>query len=121
MKNSIVFIAEKYIFDKKRSQWEEDAKKVSDEVLQSTVAIMELMNSGYNFKKIHAAVESISDADTKSRVIKLLTNYADKGPEYAYDRIYKANHGNVDRNSEYVKGLLYKMDENDILRGKERE
>ena len=121
MKNGLIVLAEKYIYESKRQQWEADAQKVSDDVLQSTYDIMGLLSSGYNFKKVHAAVESIKDAGTKDRVIRLLTCYADKGPEYAYDRLYKSTHGKVDRNSEYVKGLLYKMDENDILRGKERE
>lgn len=118
---NLVEAGKKYIFAEKYQQWEENTKNLSEDVLEKTLEIMAILDSGYNFKKVHKAVESISDKSQKEIVLRLLTNFSYRGPEYAYDRLFKEQHGKVDRNNEFVKALFYKMDENDILKGREKE
>ena len=120
MQNNLIEKAKKYVYAEKMQGWEQDAAKADVEVLGATVYLMEMMDGGYNFKKVDEVMNAYPQ-EMREQILRLLVNYADKGPEYAYDRLYKSQHGKVDRNNEYVQGLLYKMDQNDILRGKEKE
>ena len=120
MSKNLIQEAKKYIFAEKFQSWEEMASKASPEVLEATVNLMKMMEGEYNFKKIDAVMKKIPSGD-REQVLRLLTYFAYRGPEYAFDKLYKEQHGKVDRNNEYVKGLLYQMDQNDILKGKERE
>ena len=120
MPKNFVEEAKNYIFAEKFEQWEEATANVNPVVLENVVNLMKLLENGYNYKKTEKFMKEVPQ-EVREEVLRLITNYADRGPDYAFDKLYYENHGKIDRNSEYVKGLFYKMDQNDILRGKERD
>lgn len=110
--NVLMEKAAMYMLPQKYESWLKDARELDERTLEETVKIMEMLSSNISVKGANKEVEKIKDATVKSKVIKMVTNYAHNGPEFALERVRKNNGGKIDRNNEYVQGLFYKMDEN---------
>ena len=110
--NLLIEKAKMFMLAQKYESWVNDASKLDERTLDETVKVMEMLSSGISSKAANKEVDKIKDASVKSNVIKMVSNYAKNGPEFALERVKKANGGKIDRNNEYVQRLFYKMDEN---------
>lgn len=110
--NLLIEKAKMFMLAQKHESWVSDASKLDERTLDETVKVMEMLSSGFSSKAANKEVDKIKDTSVKSNVIKMVTNYAKNGPEFALERVRKSNGGKIDRNNEYVQRLFYKMDEN---------
>lgn len=112
--------AKEFIVAPKHQMWEDYASTLDERTLSESVKIMEMLSSGISDKAANKEVNKIKDKEVKAKVVKTVTNYAKGGPEFALERVKKANGGKIDRTNEYVDGLFYKMDENTMMSQMER-
>ena len=110
-----------FMLPQKYESWLKDASELDERTLDETVKIMEMLSSNVSTKGANKEVDKIKDATVRSKVVKMVTNYAQNGPEFALERVKKNNGGKIDRQNEYVQGLFYKMDENIALKHNENK